>query len=221
MNKSRRHRQRRHNGKLSRRMKKRGGTKSSLKTAQSTSNRHNVRISPIVAKDLVGRASFFERVKVNPKLYNKPTTYTRKGPNTIFTIHTPAGLTQFTVDTKLDEEEQHKAYDIFNYKFRTIQYFIINKLRSGDDIVLHDGQWMCVKAGYGIWHPSGKHEGSWTMLPEKVNCDINVTDAFVRSEDGKQWISEQNDKHIFCVPENYRSIMTLHELGAAGAVGIS
>ena len=203
----RRSRQRRHNGKLSRRMKKRGGTKSSLKTAQGASTR-NVHMSSMVAKDLL-RAPFFERVKVSdPDL---PMAHEYEGQHTMFTIPTPAGRTKFTVNTKLDEEEQHKAFVRFYNKFRTIQNDMTNKLSSSDGLVLHNGQWMCVKAGNGIWYP---RKGSWTMLPKKVNCDINVTDAFVLSEDGKRWISEQNDKHIFCVPENYISIMTLHELGA-------
>ena len=209
----RRSRQRR--GKLSRRMKKRGGTKSSLKTAQSASNGNPVRISSIVSAQPLYRAPFFERVKVSEQKFKqdfKPTEYKYEGPNIIFTIHTKAGPTKFTVNKIHDEEEQRKAFVRFDNKFRTIQNDFIRML-SSSRLELHDEQWMCVKAGNGIWHPSGKHEGSWTMLPEKFNCDINVTDEFVRSEAGKQWISAQNDKHIFCVPKNYRSIMTLHKLG--------
>lgn len=222
MNKSRRHRQRRHNGKLSRRMKKRGGLppKSSLKNTPSASNSNRVRISSIVNTVPLYRPTFFERVKVfepefKPDL-SKPTAYEYEGQHITFTIPTKAGLTKFTVNKSHDEEEQRKAFVRFDNKFRNIQNYMTNKLSS--DLELHDGQWMCVKAGNGIWHPSGKHEGSWTMLPKKVNCVKNVTDEFVRSEPGKQWISAQNDEHIFCVPKNYRSIMTLHELGADAVV---
>jgi|UniRef100_A0A6C0M3C2 hypothetical protein len=191
----RRSRQRRN--KLS---KKRGG-------GPHSSGHKKVRISSIIGRKIKGRASFFEHDKVfNPKLNNKPTTYTRKGPNTIFTIPTTAGLTKFTVDTKLDEEEQHKAFAIFNDKFRTIQDFFINKLHSnmlGSDQG-HNGQWMCVTAGAGNWRPSGPHAGSWTMLPKEVEeCSTVNDDDFVNSVEGKRVISSENEAGIFWLPENY------------------
>jgi hypothetical protein len=164
-----------------------------------------------VGRDILDRAYFFEHAKVNPKLNNKPTTYTRKGPNTIFTIPTTAGLIKFTVDTKLDEEEQHKAFDIFNNEFRNIQDDFINKLHS--NMLRHDqghnGLWICVTAGDGNWHPSGPHEGSWTMLPKEVECSTANDDGFVNSNEGKRVISSENDAGIFWLPENYELIMSV------------
>ena len=198
-------------------MKKRGGgPKSSLKglsaSPNSSASNRKVSISPIVGRDIVGRASFFESKGVfNPKLNNKPTTYTIKGPNTIFTIHTTAGLIKFTVDTKLDEEEQHKAFDIFNNKFRNIQDYFINKLHSnmlGHDQG-HNGRWMCVTAGDGVWRPSGPHQGSWTMLPKEVECSTANDDGFVNSNEGKRVISSENDAGIFWLPEKYEFIMSV------------
>jgi len=190
----RRHRQRR--GKLSRRMKKRGG-------GPHSSGPKKVHISSIIGRKIKGRASFFEHAKVfNPNLNNKPTTYTRKGPNTIFTIPTTAGLTKFTVDTKLDEEEQHKAFAIFNDNFRTIQDFFIHSNMLGSDQG-HNGRWMCVTAGDGNWRPSGPHAGSWTMLPKEVKCSTVNDDDFVNSVEGKRVISSENEAGIFWLPENY------------------
>ncbi len=199
----RRSRQRRN--KLS---KKRGG-------GPHSSGHKKVRISSIIGRKIKGRASFFEHDKVfNPKLNNKPTTYTRKGPNTIFTIPTTAGLTKFTVDTKLDEEEQHKAFTIFNDKFRTIQDFFINKLHSnmlGSDQG-HNGRWICVKVGVGNWNPK---DGSWEMLPKEVECStVNNNDGFVISDEGKRVISSENEAGIFWLPENYE-LMILVPPGAS------
>ena len=163
-----------------------------------------VRFSSIIGRKLK-RASFFEHAKVQ-KL-NKPTTY--KGPNTIFNI----GLTKFTVDTKLDEEEQHKAFTIFNDKFRTIQDFFINKLHS--NMLRHDqghnGRWICVKVGVGNWNPK---DGSWTMLPKEVECSTVNDDDFVNSVEGKRVISSENEAGIFCLPENYE-LMILVPPGAS------
>jgi hypothetical protein len=202
MNKSktRRHRQRRN--KLSRRMKKRGGVKS-------------VRISSITGRQLVDRASWFEpknlRVANHFKPELNPTTYMRQGPSTIFTIPTPAGRTRFTVDTKLDEEEQHKAFAIFNDKFRNIQDFFINKLRAemlGRNQG-HNGRWMCVTAGDGKWYPSGPRQGSWKMSPKEVKCTETVNDNFVISEEGRAVISLKNYEGIFYVPEKYKLLLKL------------
>ena len=170
-----------------------------------------VSISPITGRHLMDRYSLFEpenlRVVNHFKPELNPTTYMRQGPSTIFTIPTPAGRIRYTVDTKLDEEEQHKALVRFNYKFRKIQEFFINELRS-DQLTRdrgHNGQWMCVTAGDGKWYPSGPRQGSWKMSPKEVKCDAGavVTDEFVKSQ-GQGWISSKNDANIFCVPEKYK-----------------
>jgi len=204
----RRSRQRR--GKLSRRMKKRGGgPKSSLNSSLSTSaSKRNVSISSIIDRKIRGRASFFEgdNKVFKPALNNQPTRYTKTSQYTIFTIPTPAGLTEFTVDTNLDEAAQHKALDRFNIKFRNIQdYFIdmLNKSMLGE-AQGHNGQWICVTVGDGVWNP---RTGSWKMLPEKVNRDEKVNDAFLQSSDGKAMILRKNYAGIFCLPENYKLLM--------------
>ena len=208
----RRSRQRR--GKLSRRMKKRGGTKSSLKTAQSASNGNPVRISSIVRSKLK-RASFLEPMEI--VLNDKPTKYTTQGQHTIFTLRTAAGDVEFTVNTLQDEEEQRKALVRFNNKFRTIQNDFITKLKTGKLTrdQGHNGQWMCVTAGNGNWYPIGRHAGSWTMLPKEVKCDAGagavVTDALVQNE---EWISARNAEYIYCVPENHDLIIRAQILHA-------
>ena len=223
----RRSRQRR--GKLSRRMKKRGGTKSSLKTAQSkntpssSASTRNVHMSSIVSAHPLYRASFFEPmnnkivVQFKPELNDKPTKYTTQGQRTIFTIHTKAGPTKFTVDTKLDEEEQRKAFVRFDNKFRTIQNDFIRMLKTGNLTrdQGHNGQWMCVTAGNGNWYPTGRHAGSWTMLPKEVKCDAGagavVTDELVQNE---EWISARNAEYIYCVPKNHNLIIRAQILHA-------
>jgi hypothetical protein len=158
----------------------------------------------------MGRASFFEHAKVNPKLNNEPTRYTQKGQHTIFTMRTNAGITKFTVNTKLDEKRQRKALDRLNIKFRNSQDYFIEMLNEGmlGEAQGHNGQWICVTAGDGNWRPSGPHEGSWTMLPKKVECN-EVNDDFLKSEEGKRVISSKNDAGIFWLPEEYELIMSV------------
>jgi hypothetical protein len=154
----------------------------------------------------MGRASFFEHAKVNPELNNQPTMYKFKGPHTKFTMRTNAGDVRYTVNTELDEEEQRKAFDIFNDKFRSIQNYFIHRLNT-DQLTEdqgHDGRWICVSAGIGDWKPN---KGSWKMLPEEVNCDEKVNDEFLKSDDGKAMILRKNYAGVFCLPRNHEFIM--------------
>lgn len=213
MSKTQRQRQRR--GKLSRRMKKRGGgPKSSLKKlsasaspSASASNR-KVYMSPIVQRELVGRAPFLEPIGVvkpalnDPPALNEPTRYTKIGPNTEFTI----GSIKYTVNTELDKEKQREGFDIFNDSFISLQNHFIKRLNA-DQLTAahgHDGNWICVRAGNGQWNPKN---GSWKMLPEKFNCDETVNDEILKSDDGKTMILRKNAAGVFCLPKNYKLIL--------------
>jgi hypothetical protein len=171
-------------------------------------------MSSIVGRELKNRASFFEHNKIvnqfKPELNDKPTKYRTQGQHIIFTLRTEAGDVEFTVNKLQDEEEQRKALVRFNNKFRTIQNDFITKLKTGNLTrdQGHNGQWMCVTAGNGNWYPTGRHAGSWKMLPKEVKCDAGagavVTDALVQNE---EWISARNDEYIYCVPENHDLII--------------
>jgi len=164
MSKTRRHRQRRHNGKLSRRMKKRGGV------PKSSVPKSSVPKSSLRRDELEKRPMFLEP---------------------LHGVH--------KVNTKDDEAKQLLGLEKCKDKFKSIQNFAIRQLRIGTGkIVLnkngHDGKWMCVKCS---------QEGYNTYAP----CEREITDDFLKGEDGREWISTQNSNNIFCVPENYEKIM--------------
>jgi hypothetical protein len=68
---------------------------------------------------------------------------------------------------------------------------------------------MCVTAGDGNWYPTGRHAGSWKMLPKEVKCTTETDDNFVMSEVGRSVISLKNVEGIFYVPENYELLQLI------------
>ena len=170
--KTRRHRQRRN--KLSRRMKKRGGVK------------HK------------SRSSIVNQFPIKSIQY--PTF--KKGRNTTtFDAVGLRGPTRYVLNTKLDEEEQHNAYDRFNHKFQSIQNSFLDNFNMLHQDQRHNGRWICVTAGKGKWYET---DGSWEMLPKRVNWsdgDDIKNDAYVMSEDGKTAIFGENRKSnpTFCL----------------------
>jgi len=207
MSKTQRQRQRR--GKLSRRMKKRGGVpKSSLKKLRPSASAKNLNVNmhSVVGREPVGRAPFFEPIGVFKPALNAPTptNYTKKGQNTEFTISTNVGSTKYTVNTELDEEEQRKAFNIFNDSFISLQNYFIDRLNKNQLTAAHDGKWICVRAGNGYWNPKN---GSWKMLPKQIHCDETVNDEILKSDDGKAMILRKNYAGVFCLPKNYNLIL--------------
>jgi hypothetical protein len=186
-------------------MKKRGG----VGKKRSRTFADSERISSIVSKEII-RPPFMEPLHGTTASKISTDGYTIDGPNTIFYAMTDQGFARFVVNTKRDEEEQHKAYDRFNHNFQSIQNYFIEKLRTNMiHKALHDGQWICVTAGKGKWYQS---DGSWEMLPKIVNWSDGVDtkdDAFVKSPEGETAIFGENSKSnpTFCVPRNYDVIL--------------
>lgn len=202
MPKTQRQRQRRHNGKLSRRMKKRGGVKKI------------VSMNSILGKPLVVRPVFMERLPPSSR-----TKYTSIGNKTEFTIPTREGDTKFTVDKELDEANQHRAYDHFNKKYKHLQTYFSSVLgevngKSYLKSLGHDAHWVCIKVNpiAAGWHESS---GKWTMRPKIVECGQLITDEFVSGPTWTNWISTQNDKNTFCVPNNYKKMLLQEQLSVA------
>lgn len=198
MPKTQRQRQRRHNGKLSRRMKKRGGVKKRV-----------VSVSSILGKEKA-RPGFMERLPPSRTIYSSV------GKHTKFTI----GDTKFTVDKELDEEKQRTAYVDFNKKYKHLQTyfrFVLEEVDDGKSYLKslgHDGQWVCIKVNpiAAGWHESS---GKWTMRPKIVECGQLITDEFVSGSEWPQWISDRNDENTFCVPKNYKKMLLQEQLSAA------
>jgi hypothetical protein len=171
-------------------------------------------MSPIVGRKLV---DIFESKKVfKPSLNNQPTKYKFNGQNTKFTI----GNVRYIVNTELDKEEQYKALDIFNNKFRNIQYDNIKMLREGKLGEGHNGRWICVTAGDGVWDPQ---TGSWEMLPKIVQWSDGTDikdDRFVMSDLGENAILGENRKGdpTFCVPEKYDLLIKIFSRIPSGSV---
>ena len=234
MSKTQRQRQRRHNGKLSRRMKKRGGVpKSSLRRDESEKRppfleplhgvhkkildtkkydklRKSVTINPIVGK------------KVLPNSPADSAVFKKKGKHTVFTLDTPTkGNIKYKVNTEIDEEKQHTAIKKVNEqiraKFKTIQDAFVNTLKDGKPNLNdygHDGTWMCVTSKkQGNWNPK---TGDWTFPTEESECEREINDDFVKGTDWSEWISKKNDENIFCVPSEYELI--INAMGVGGRV---
>ena len=198
MPKTQRQRQRRHNGKLSRRMKKRGGVKKRV-----------VSVSSILGKEKA-RPDFMERLPPSRTIYSSV------GKHTKFTI----GDTKFTVDKELDEEKQRTAYVDFNKKYKHLQTHFSNALGEDDGksylkSLGHDTHWVCIKVNpiAAGWHESSG--GKWTMRPKIVECGRVVNDLFVSGPEWPQWISDRNDENTFCVPKNYEKMLLQEQLSAA------
>jgi hypothetical protein len=230
MNKSKtqRQRQRRHNGKLSRRMKKRGGVPEFLKSIlrRKESEKRSPFLEPLhrAHKQILDTKKYNKLrkgVTINPivgkkVLPNSPAdsaVFKKKGKHTVFTLDTPTkGNVKYKLNTEIDEEKQHTAINKVNKqireKFKPIQDDFVNTLKDEKNKLNkygHDGTWMCVTSKkQGNWNPT---TGDWTFPTEESECEREINDDFVKGTDWSEWISKKNDEHIFCVPSNYELIM--------------